>query len=102
MVSLNIAAYGFGLVEEGELKVQMLNKPQMLIEVQMLNSALLPLFRQTLVVRSFISSFCYSLRSLESINEKISVLFVNLINGLLPVSFDISTPSEYGVNDKTF
>ena len=39
-----------GLGEEGELKAQMLNKPQMFIEVQILNSALLPLFRQTLVV----------------------------------------------------
>ena len=40
---------GLGLGEEGELKVQMLNKPQMFIEVQMFNLALLPLFRQTLV-----------------------------------------------------
>ena len=44
-----ITANGLGLGEEGELKVQMFNKPQMLIEVQMLNVALQPLFRQTLV-----------------------------------------------------
>ena len=44
-----MAANGLGLGEEGELKAQMLNKPQMFIDVQMLNSALLPLFRQTLV-----------------------------------------------------
>ena len=53
------------LGEEGELKAQMLNKPQMLIEVQMLNLALLPLFRQTLVSRSPIFRcryfFCFSL-----------------------------------------
>ena len=36
-----ITANGLGLGEEGELKVQMFNKPQMLIEVQMFNSALL-------------------------------------------------------------
>ena len=48
---------GLGLVEEGELKAQMFNKPQMLIEVLMLNLALLPLFRQTLVMCRF-SSFC--------------------------------------------
>ena len=33
---------GLGVV--GDLEAQMLNKPQMLIKVQMLNSALLPLF----------------------------------------------------------
>ena len=44
-----LAANGLGLAEGGELKAEMLNKPQMLIEVQMFNSALLPLFRQTLV-----------------------------------------------------
>ena len=34
-----MAANGLGLGEEGELKAQMLNKPQMLIELQMLNLA---------------------------------------------------------------
>jgi len=47
-----VSHHVLGLGEEGELKAQMLNKPQMLIEVQMFNLALLPLFRQTLVMRS--------------------------------------------------
>ena len=54
-VRRKMAANGLGLGEEGELKVQMFNKPQMLIEVQMFNLALLPLFRQTLVMCRF---FC--------------------------------------------
>jgi hypothetical protein len=41
---------GLGLGEVGELEAQMFNKPQMLIEVQMLNLALLPPFCQTLVM----------------------------------------------------
>ena len=49
-----VATNGLGLGEEGELKVQMFNKPQMLIEVQMFNLALLPLFRQTLPMFAFI------------------------------------------------
>lgn len=49
MGSVGIACNGFGLCEEGELEAQMFNKPQMLIEVQMFNLALLPLFRKTLV-----------------------------------------------------
>jgi hypothetical protein len=49
-----------GLGEVGELEAQMLNKPQMLIEVQMFNLALLPPFCQTLVMRSFfIFLFCF-------------------------------------------
>jgi hypothetical protein len=55
-----------GLGEEGELKVQMFNKPQMFIEVEMLNLALLPLFRQTAVVRSLFSFFL-------SVTKKLSV-----------------------------
>ena len=56
----NTATNGLGLGEEGELKVQMLNKPQMLIEVQMLNVALQPLFRQTLVSCSAFFISCIS------------------------------------------
>jgi hypothetical protein len=37
---------GLGLGEVGELEVKMFNKPQMLIEVQMFNLALLPPFWQ--------------------------------------------------------
>jgi hypothetical protein len=42
-----IAANGLGLGEVGEIEAQMFNKPQMLIEVQMFNLALLPPFCQT-------------------------------------------------------
>ena len=48
-------ANGLGLGEVGELEAQMFNKPQMLIEVQMFNLALLPPFCQTLVSRSLFS-----------------------------------------------
>ena len=41
-----IATNGLGLCEEGDFKAQMFNKPQMLIEVQIFNLALLPLFRK--------------------------------------------------------
>ena len=52
-LSFKLTHNGLGLGEEGELKAQMLNKPQMLIEVQMFNLALLPLFCQTLVRSPF-------------------------------------------------
>ena len=45
-----IGTNGLGLGEVGELEVQMFNKPQMLIEVQMFNLALLPPFCQTPVM----------------------------------------------------
>lgn len=41
-----VAANVLGLCEEGDFKAQMFNKPQMLIEVQIFNLALLPLFRK--------------------------------------------------------
>ena len=44
-----IATNGLGLGVVGELEAEMLNKPQMLIEVQVLNLAFLPPLRQTLV-----------------------------------------------------
>jgi|GEM_PF-5950167 len=47
---------GLGLGEVGAFKVQMFNKPPMLIVVQMLNLALLPPFCQTLVSGSLFSS----------------------------------------------
>jgi len=50
---VEIVANGLGLCEEGELEAQMFNKAQMLIEVQMFNLALMPLFRKTLVSCSF-------------------------------------------------
>jgi hypothetical protein len=50
---LGIGHNGLGLAEVGEFKVQMLNKPLMLIEVQMLNLFRLPPFWQTLVSCSF-------------------------------------------------
>ena len=54
-----IAANGLGLGVVGELEAQMLNKPQMLIEVQMLNLALQPPLRQTHVSGSlFFRSIC--------------------------------------------
>ena len=60
------ATNGLGLGEEGELKTQMLNIPQMFIEVQMLNLALPPLFRQTLVsCRSFFVS-CFFFLVIQS------------------------------------
>ena len=55
-----VAANVLGLGEEGELKAQMLNKPQMLIEVQMFNSALLPLFCQTHVSGSLFFLVCHT------------------------------------------
>jgi hypothetical protein len=66
VVFSKIATNGLGLGEEGELKAQMLNKSQMLIEVQMLNLALLPLFRQALVSGScsqFVLSIIHFVRS---------------------------------------
>ncbi|HAI77088.1 MAG TPA: hypothetical protein DCM08_12660 [Microscillaceae bacterium] len=51
-----------GLGEVGELEAQMLNKPQMFIEVQMFNLALLPPFCQTLVSCS--PFFCLFILSL--------------------------------------
>lgn len=51
-----LAANVLGLCEEGELETQMFNKPQMLVEAQMFNLALLPLFRKTLVGRSALLS----------------------------------------------
>ena len=53
-----MTANGLGLGEEGDLEAQMLNKPQMFIEIQMFNLALLPLFRQTLVVGSLFVIHC--------------------------------------------
>ena len=59
---VTLATNGLGLGEEGELKVQMLNKPQMFIELQMLNLALLPLFRQTLVMCRLFCQVVYHIR----------------------------------------
>jgi len=47
-----MTANGLGLGEVGDFKAQMFKSAQMLIEVQMLNLALLPPFCQTPVVRS--------------------------------------------------
>jgi len=44
-----MAYNGLGIGEEGAFKAPMFNLPQMFIEVQMLNLALLPLFCQYLV-----------------------------------------------------
>ena len=65
---------GLGLGEEGELKVQMINKPQMLIEVQMLNLALLPLFRQTLVGGWLIYSPLYYYLNPLCLKTKVSIM----------------------------
>jgi hypothetical protein len=51
MVGHRVTHNVLGIGEEGAFKEQMFNKPQMLIEVQMLNLALLPLFCQYLVRR---------------------------------------------------
>lgn len=54
---------GLGLGEVGDLEVQMFNKPQMLIEVQMLNLALLPPFCQTLVMHSAFGALKYFVKN---------------------------------------
>jgi hypothetical protein len=46
---IGITHNGLGIGEEGAFKAQMLNQPQVLIEVRMFNLALLPLFCQYLV-----------------------------------------------------
>ena len=81
MCSYVLAANGLGLGEEGELKAQMLNIPQMFIEVQMLNLALLPLFRQTLVSRC-----CFFF------NYFVSFLKFQLIKGNFLLSFTFQSP----------
>ena len=58
-VGRSIGHNGLGLGEVGEIEAQMFNKPQMLIEVQMFNLALLPPFCQTPVSGSFYSSACF-------------------------------------------
>ena len=52
---MTVSANGLGLGEVGELEVQMFKLALMLIEVQMLNLALMPPFCQTPVRRSAFS-----------------------------------------------
>ena len=61
----------WGFAKKGELKVQMFNKPQMLIEVQMFNLPLQPLFRKTPVT-------CWRFCSVYSVDLKVTKLFLIL------------------------
>ena len=72
-MTVNILALG----EEGRLKAQILNKPQILKEVQMFNLALLPLFRQTLVGGSFLLIIGFFPFINWSVNVKRIILFSN-------------------------
>ena len=55
--SFRLAYNGLGLGEVGDFEALMFNKPQMLIEVQMFNLAILPPFCQTPVSGSYFYSF---------------------------------------------
>jgi len=57
--SFRLAGNGLGLGEVGEIEAQMLNKPQMLIEIRKFNLALLPPFCQTPVSGSAYKSKHY-------------------------------------------
>ena len=105
-----MTANGLGLGEEGDYEAQMLNKPQMFLEAQMLNLALLPLFRQTLVscrcfftyyfsntfklsTLVFIPLSCFKFSSLPL---KLSILSIrSFIAGVVIIGFRSSINSLY-------